>query len=278
MIPRLLDRRRPAGTPVPAGPEPSLDPTELALGRYGREQLTADPSRLARVRSIVLHEFARSVGVTAAPAPRRFLVARGPIHRGLVAGLGLVLLSGGAAAAYFSGPAEPFYDARLLVESMLLPEAASPSRADAQLARLEARLREAEAAVGQHDGRGLRAAIGAYDRITAELLSADRPPRLRELLRAALERHRMVLKELSTTAPSEAAAAIRAALERVEALVALDTVTGPEEVPAGDQAPGAGPPAGRPGPPGEPGGPAQGQGRSGPGGEQGGPPPEPRTP
>ncbi|HET7167888.1 MAG TPA: hypothetical protein VFI69_01685 [Candidatus Limnocylindrales bacterium] len=148
----------------------------------------------------------------------------------LVAGLGIILVAGSAAAAR---PGGGLYDARLWVETMTLPSEPS-ARAVAELARLSERIREARDATAAGDGPAAGAALGAYERIiteatTAALSSGD------AVAAAALEvgvaGNVAVLRELVGRIPPSASAAIGRALARAidrstSSVDAIGTATG----------------------------------------------------
>jgi hypothetical protein len=75
---------------------------------------------------------------------------------------------GGVLAASTAGG--PLYGTRIWLETVMLPTDAS-ERADAELARLETRLTELQAAVRSGDGAAAAAALAAYEEI------ATRPSR-----------------------------------------------------------------------------------------------------
>jgi hypothetical protein len=128
-----------------------------------------------------------------------------------------LVAAGGALAA--SGPGGPLYGARLWIEELALPAAASP-RAEAQAGRLEDRLAEAQEGARQGNGAAVTAALEAYRAAAdAALATAGEDPTLREHLAAQLGRHVSVLEALAVGVPEHAAAAILAAVERTEARI-----------------------------------------------------------
>jgi hypothetical protein len=129
----------------------------------------------------------------------------------LAAGLAVGVLGGTAAAAQ---PGGALYSPRLWVEEVTLPTDPS-QRAAAELARLESRIAEIEAAAKIGDQGGVAAAVTAYGQIADEALNqAGTDASLLDLLRLALDRHLAVLQAVAATAPAEAQAAIERNIER----------------------------------------------------------------
>jgi hypothetical protein len=122
-----------------------------------------DPARLDAMRSALLVEFAAASTAMVRPAPDRR--RPGWVSRGLVAAvaavLTLVMAVGLAAAA--DGPGQPFYGVRLTIEQLNLPSAANPeARLQAEIARLDTRLSEAQQAMQAGDDGAVDAALTAY--------------------------------------------------------------------------------------------------------------------
>jgi hypothetical protein len=121
--------------------------------------------RVTRQRGPVLAEFAaRQVAPVASSPwrPRRLAYAM------VTATLLLAVTAGGIAA---SGPGLPAYPIRLAVEELLLPAGAA-ARLEGQLGRLERRLAEASSA---SNASAVSAALEAYERIAAEVVTMARP-------------------------------------------------------------------------------------------------------
>jgi hypothetical protein len=189
---------------------PADDKQELAkrLEAYADARLRPDPVAMMRVRSAVVAEARRQAG----PIPLR----RRPAFR-----LGLTLLAAAALLVAISGsafaagqPGGPLYGARLWVESANLP--ADPSaRAEAQIARLDARLQELRTALRGQDEGGAAAALDAYRSILDEALaSVPTAGTLEQRLEAAISKHLAVLEALLATAPPQALAGLRNAIAR----------------------------------------------------------------
>ncbi len=121
---------------------------------------------------------AASAGAAARPPRRRMSAGIRAGGRGLLvlASLALLLgvLSGGALAE--SGPGHSLYPVRLALETLTLPARGSQERIDAQLGRLEQRVREAADAARASDGHAVDDAVTAYRetlRDVAELTKAQ---------------------------------------------------------------------------------------------------------
>jgi hypothetical protein len=251
------------------------------LDAYADARLGADPEARARSRARVMAEArAASDALRAAasvptaglfqaerptargvpPASRhRLVLGRFRMPAVVAATLLLVgVLSVGAALAG-NGPGGPFYAVRLWVEEQTLPADAA-ARAEAQLARLEARLGEAAAAAGTGNGAAVTAALEAY-RATADaaLSGAGVDPTRREHLAAQLGRHVAVLETLVALVPDRASEAIQAAVDRTEdriqEILALPPGTNPgkpETPPGRPETPPKLPATPKPTPPGKP--------------------------
>jgi hypothetical protein len=139
-------------------------------------------------------------------APRHW---RRPVAAMLAASLTLGIVAGTVSAA---SPGGPLYAARLWVEMANLPTDPM-ARADAELARLQDRLREAQRASSVGDGSAAEAALAAYSAI---LLEAQQGSDGNDAASAAIEggvgRHVAVLTELVDQVPTTARPAIERAL------------------------------------------------------------------
>jgi hypothetical protein len=196
---------------------------EQRLERYAQVRLSPAPASVARMRARVMREtrLAISTGaLQAGPAPidlerRRAQTRRAVLRR--VAGLGLaaalsVGAVGGVMAAGTAGG--PLYDARVWLESLTLPSGID-ARADAEIARLEARMNEILAAAASGDGDAVQDALAAYQAIADEALSgAAGDADALERIRLALDHHLAVLARVADKVPAQASAAIRANIER----------------------------------------------------------------
>ena len=211
------------------------------LDAYADARLRADPEARARSRGRVM------AAARAAAADRRAAAAAGSRPR-LVLGrfrmpavmaatlLLVAALTVGTALAG-SGPGGPFYAARLWVEELTLP-ADAEARAEAQLARLEARVAEASAAAEAGNGAAVTAALDAY-RATVEAALGDAgvDPTRREHLAARLGLHVAVLEALVPLVPERASEAIQAAVDRTEARIEEILATPPDVAPGKPETP-----------------------------------------
>ena len=197
-------------------------------------------------------------GIDERRRPRRTsLMRRGA---GLLVAAGLTLtVAGGAMAASQAGG--PLYGTRMWLETVTLP-AGGTARADAEIARLEERLREVVAAAENGDPRGVAAALSAYQDIVDEAVAGAAADEIAmEHLAAALDRHVAVLEAVAAKVPAEARASIERNIARTiqHNEARLDRIQGQGGGrPAGNQGGGNGTPTGGPpatspaGTPGEP--------------------------
>ena len=258
---RDRNHRHPPGST--AGPTGDI---EALLRRYADDRLGLDAEVRARMRRrFLLEAERRAVGLTVVSAPRwphRASAGRSPgrHRRAAVALLAAALALGAlAGAAVASEPGGPLYGLRLWVETVTLPGDAR-ARAEAEIARLEARLSEANQAAEHGNGAAVRAALEAYRETVASALQAagddlDRADRLE----IVLERHQVVLDTLAERLPEPAADAVQQVIERNEATIekiksrgkpSPTPGPGPVESPAPTAAPShvpGGPPSPKPG-------------------------------
>ena len=100
-------------------------------------------------------------------------------------------------------PGSPFYNARLVIETALLPTDID-ARVAAYEAHLEQRLREADAAAAAGDTNALAAALAAYEAdVTAALGAAGDDAELLAHLEAMLAKHTTVLVALEVRVPAQ---------------------------------------------------------------------------
>jgi hypothetical protein len=128
----------------------------------------------------------------------------------LMAGcLTLALIGGTVNAANAGGP---LYAARIWIEMANLPVGAL-ARADAEVLRLEERLKEAQQASADGDGPAAEAALAAYSAILAESVEESASDAAASAaIEVNLARHLAVLTWLVNTVPTTAQDAIRHAL------------------------------------------------------------------
>jgi hypothetical protein len=195
----------------------ALDRLEDLLDAYAEARLVPTRPVLARIRSAVLAEAAaaaarrradalHTTSLEAAP-PSRFAFAFPQLRvprRAFALGMAATLTLGTSAAVLAAPPGSPFYNARLVIESALLP-----TQIDARLAayeqHLEQRLNDAEAAAARGDAAALGAALAAYQADVAAIVaqsgfSAAQLAHLEEVL----AKHTAVLEELALTLPEQA--------------------------------------------------------------------------
>jgi hypothetical protein len=127
----------------------------------------------------------------------------------LAASLTLGILAGAASAAK---PGGPLYAVRLLAETATLPS--DPlARADAEVARLEERLREVQQASIDGDSSAVQAALAAYSAIVDEAERAsDNDAAASAVIGASVAHHIGVLSGLLASVPASARAALEHAL------------------------------------------------------------------
>lgn len=198
------------------------------LEAYAEARLSPEPAASTLLRARVLAHAHRqsdlmradaSLTVVSAvppvrgPATRR----RGRIERLLLAAsaaaLALALVGGATVAARAGGL---LYDARLWVETATLPSEPS-ARAVAELARLQERLREADAALAVGDTHAATAALAAYERImdaASDAVIASDDAVAAAALETGVGRNVDVLLALLGRVPAPAGNAIERAVER----------------------------------------------------------------
>jgi hypothetical protein len=198
------------------------------LEAYAEERLSPDPTASTRLRARVLARAHRQADLMRADASLTVVSAVPLIHspatrrrgRGQrlllaasAAALALALVGGATVAARAGGP---LYDVRLWVETVTLPSEPS-ARAVAELARLEERLREAEAALAAGDTEAAAAAFAAYARImdsASDAVLASDDAVAAAALETGVGRNLDVLRALIGRVPGTASDAIERAIER----------------------------------------------------------------
>lgn len=206
------------GARAPHGPAPAEALTE-ALAEYAEAVLDPQPSTLARVRQRALLEFAqrraprRTPDRAASPGRLVFLPRRAALL--VAASLALLLAASGLVTAA-SGPGQPFYRVRLTLEELALPPQDGEARLEAQLARLGARLDEAERAGDRGDERGVADAASAYEEVLDKVLAGSESGAASsgEVVSSALQNHVTVLESLVGKVPEQAQGAVQHALAR----------------------------------------------------------------
>jgi hypothetical protein len=191
----------------------SLDRLEDLLNAYCETRLAPRGAVLARIRANVLAEAAATAAMTAAANRPRLVEsyatparwALPPRLARTVFGLGFAaaLMLGTSAAVLAAPPGSPFYNARVFLETLVLP-----TQADARLARheelIQERLDEAEAAAGRGDTVALAAALAAYQ-AEVDAAAADIGTDLTLLahLEEELARHTATLTALAARLPEQ---------------------------------------------------------------------------
>jgi hypothetical protein len=189
----------------------AIDQLEDLLDAYADARLMPTGPVLARMRTAVLAQAAAAAAdrrrVEDLPVPtRRFaLTALHVPRRAFALGLAASLTLGTSAAVFAAPPGSAFYNARLVIETVLLP-----SKPDEQLAarqdHLDARLREAEAAAASGDIVALEAALIAFQsELDAAVAGSDADLARLARLQAAIEKHVAKLQELAARLPTDVA-------------------------------------------------------------------------
>jgi hypothetical protein len=135
------------------------------------------------------------------------------VRRGVAVLLAAGLLLGGAVAVSAAPPDSPLYDARIALENLTLPAAAS-ARAQARVAALQERIKEAKGAANGNNAKAVAAALKAYRASVKDALkeAGDDPAALAALY-AALGLHVEALETIDASNVGEAKSAIDNALE-----------------------------------------------------------------
>jgi len=219
--------------------DPDESPGLETFGREVRDRIRTSfgppPGTVARVESRVVSAF-RAAAVERLPAAKRLpAVVPEPAlgrrtafatrlraswrWRVLALAASLAVMTTSVTMAAQTSPGRPLFGARLALEAALLPGAATPSRVDAQLARLARRVAEVTDAVGDGDGGAAAAAVRAYRETLADLpdLVRQHPERTAAVRRALGEQIR-ALEALAGRASGEAGEAVLAAIHDTRAV------------------------------------------------------------
>lgn len=189
----------------------ALDHLEDLLDAYADARLMPRGPVLMRIRANVLAQAAAVAAdrtradIPPVPKHRFALPALHVPRRAFAVGMAASLTLGTSAAVFAAPPGSPFYNARLVIETALLP-----TQADARLAaredHLADRLREAEAAANSGDIVVLEAALVAYQsEVDAAVGASDEDLARLGHLQAVLEQHLAKLEELAARLPTEVA-------------------------------------------------------------------------
>lgn len=220
------------------------DADELAalIAAHARATASPDADALARMRDEILRTFMAADGQRTAASSGRTHRPRPLRLAAFLAAAALVLLGAGGVLAA-AEPGGPLYGARVDLEALALPKAATPAWYDAEAGRLGARINEVEAAARADNPVAMEAAAGAYETILAQTVDvagpASNPRSIPPGLQRALDRHEALLAALIPRAPAPAKAALEAALGRLQqAATGERGPAGPATAPAG-QSPGS---------------------------------------
>ena len=209
------------------------DKVRERLAAYSEEHLAPDPAAVDRIRLRVMAEArARLAPATVAAErtlpipfrPRRVAWGRRrSVAALLAASLALVLAAGATLAAEAGGP---LYSVRLWVETVSLPSDPA-ARAEAELARLDARMEEALRAAAAGNEPAVAAAMAAYREILDDAVAAagDKPAPAGDLQKA-VDRQLAVLQGLLDKVPPQARDSIQRVIDRQSETVNKPT-TGP---------------------------------------------------
>lgn len=224
-----------------------LEPTVAASSRIRAAVMVAAHRRSAQLATDAML-LASSASLTRpaglAPAARRLSSETAGDHRtswldavawrrpaaAILAGcLTLGVLAG---TAFAVRPGGMLYQARIWTEAANLPGADQElARAQAEIQRLGARLDEAEAAAAAGDGQALAAALNAYAAIVTEAAAGTAgDPDAVQAVQLTIERHMLVLNQLTVMAPAPAQAALQHAI--LSSTEALDDIDGGHVGPA----------------------------------------------
>jgi hypothetical protein len=229
----------------------ALNRLEDLLDAYCDTRLMPRGAVLSRIRTTVLAEAAaaaataaatRRLQALAAPArPARWTFSSPFVRRFAALGFAATLTLGTTAAVLASPPGSPFYNARVYLETALLPTGVD-DRVAARERLLAERLAEAQDAAARNDPVGLAAALAAY-RAEVDAATADvgDDANLLAHLEDELARHTVVLTTLEATLPDDAAIdkALDASSKAIDKLQAKGshTTTHPTHPPGGPQGP-----------------------------------------
>jgi hypothetical protein len=220
------------------------DELDWRLHAYIASRLSPSPDASRRMRNAVVTRAADAAAIRAFEAERLAMQAaqRRQATQGLAGYLRLHTRGGAAAflaASVFFGssvavlaaaPSSPFYGTRIWLESALMPSSAD-ARAAAHVDHLEARVEDAEHALGGGDPNGAATALSAYiAELEAAIKDADGDPARLAALKSALNAHLLLLEQLEQGAPADAQNAIHDAINDSRK-VAKDIDTGGKPAP-----------------------------------------------
>ncbi len=215
----------------------SADPNESSgledFGREVRDRIRTgfdpSPATVARVERRVVSAFRAAVvqgrlAVAPEPAPGRRAAFAARLRaswrwRVLAFAAVLAVMTTGATMAAQTSPGRPLFAARLALETALLPGGTSPSRIDAQLARLARRVAEVTDAIRDGDAGAAAAAARAYRETLGDLPGLVRQhPERTVAVRRALSDHLHALEALAGRTGGETSEAVGAAIHDTRAV------------------------------------------------------------
>lgn len=185
---------------------------ETLLERYSDERLAPTRHQLTSMRAQLVQSYVGRPWAESR-APRR---GPGRLWRWALAATTAIaaLAIGTSFAAAESGPGQPFYHARLTLESLTLPAQGS-ARVQALLQQLDARLAEARSAGQRGDRAAVADAVEAYDQ-TLDSLSASLDAGSDQFVLDELGRHETVLQDLIGQVPPQAQSGLQHALDQAQ--------------------------------------------------------------
>jgi uncharacterized membrane protein YgcG len=193
----------------------ALNRLEDLLDAYSDVRLAPKSAVLARIRANVLAEAAAMSATAAAENRLRLVESRARTSVGSRFGtrfarasfaLGFAaLLTLGTSIAVLAAPAgSPFYNARVFIETVMLP-IQPEARFEGHEKLLQERFAEAEAAAARGDVDALAAALAAYQaEVDAATADAGTDATWLAHLQDMLAQHTATLTELATTLPEQA--------------------------------------------------------------------------
>ncbi|HUQ42928.1 MAG TPA: hypothetical protein VM451_00755, partial [Candidatus Limnocylindria bacterium] len=196
-----------------------LDAVEDTLEAYAHTRYTPSGPVLSRMRAVVMAQANAAAALSA--ANQRLLDIdvteragwtigrlRLPVfqlpRRAIAMGMAAALTFGTSAAVLAAPPGSAFYNARVVLQAVLLPTQVE-ARLAAHEQHLQERLAEAGAAAAWGDAAGLQAALAAYQaEVDAAVADAGASSGLLAHLEAMLAKHVAVLTALEAEAPEQA--------------------------------------------------------------------------
>jgi len=233
------------------------DELDWRLHAYIAARLSPSPESSRRMRNAVVTRAADAAAIRAFEAERLAMQAaqrrqatrglsgflRLHTRRGAAAFLAASVFFGSSVAVLAAVPSSPFYGARIWLESAFMPSSPD-ARAAAHVDHLEARVEDAEHALGGGDPNGAATALSAYiAELEAAIKDADGDPARLAALKSALNAHLLLLEQLEQGAPADAQNAIHDAINDSRKAT-KDIDTGGKPTPAPTPAPPAPEPTG----------------------------------